>query len=553
MKVNLWERFRGNRRGWAIAAAGIVVLGSAVAGLWGWAAGASPDKHQEVTLWLGDEPAPLDPGLTGDQWAMDLLGAVEEGLMRWGPDLKPRPALAEWMDVSPDNARFVFHLRSARWSDGVPLKAADFRYAWLRALDPANRSPSARLLFPIKGAKAYHEGKAGKEQVAVEAPDDRTLQVTLERPNPDFPWLTALPAYYPVRKDAVEKFGDRFGTGPAKMVFIGPFRLSGWEHDRRVTLIKNPAYWDARRVRLTDVTFQIVKDLAQRIPMYETGGLEQTGVAGAWMDRWKGRPDGVSIPEASVFFLVFNPERYPPFGNVKIRLALSYALDRRDYVRRIWDGAADPAYGMVPPPISGRRAPFRQENGDLFVDHCPEAARALLQDGLRDMHLNALPPLTFLSDNSEPSVKTAQWLRDQWMKNLGIDVRIDRVSPPVRLQRQRAGNYQMALAGWGAEDDDASAFLHLWVSDSPDNLVHYRNPEYDRLIAAADEAPDNPTRVEQLERAERVLIQDMPVAPLFFRRKVWLQKPYIKDVVYFPVGLDWDLTQAYIEGKSKER
>lgn len=534
-------------KGWLVTLAGLAAIGGTGAGLWSWHLGTPPDPDQKLVMWLGDEPAPLDPGSTGDQWAMDLLGAVEEGLMRQGQGGTLDPGLAERVEVSPDHTRFVFHLRRAAWSDGVPLRAEDFRYAWLRVLDPATHSPWARLLYPVQGAKAYAEGKGGADQVAVKTLDDRTLEVKTTRPTPYFPSLTAEPALYPVRKDVVEKYRKEFGTGPGKMVFIGPFRMSSWDRDRQVTLAKNPTYWDARHVHLTSVTFKIVKELGQRISLYETGGLDQTGVAGSWLDRWKGKPDPVAVPEDSVFFLVFNPERYQAFANKNIRLALSYALDRRDYVRRLWSGAAEPAYGLVPPSIPGRTKSFRQENGDLFVDNRPDAARALLRNGLQELHLNALPPLTFLSDNSAPSVAAAKWLRDQWKTKLGIDVRIDEVPAAERLHRQRTGDYQVAVAGWGADYNDASAFLKLWVSDSPDNLVHYHNPDYDRLIAAAEASTDPAGRAEELEQAERILFQDMPVAPLFFRERVWLQKPFVKHIVYPPVGLDWDLKQAYVE------
>ncbi|MBX6394289.1 MAG: peptide ABC transporter substrate-binding protein, partial [Alicyclobacillaceae bacterium] len=399
-------------RWWATAAAIVLLAGGAIAVCWrGWGAGvaAAPDKQQDLVFWLGDEPSPLDPGLTGDQWSVDLLNAVEEGLMRADADLKPRPALAQRVEVSSDYTRFTFHLRQAVWSDGKPLTAEDFRYAWLRVLDPAARAPFAYLLYPIKGAQEYHEGKAGSEQVAVEAPDERTLRVTLGAPTPWFLSLTALPVYFPVRRDVVEAAGQAFGTAPDKTVSIGPFRLTSWKHGEQLVVKKNDTYWDAGHVRLKSVTFRIVKDLDARVRLYEAGDLDQTGVSGSQVGVWKGRPDSVDTPEASVFFLVFNPDRYPFFQNKNIRLAFSYALDRRQYVDTIWQGAASPAYGLVPPTIPGRERLFREENGDLFVDHRDEAARELLRAGLRELHVDALPPVALLVEDSSENERTAEW------------------------------------------------------------------------------------------------------------------------------------------------
>lgn len=507
------------------------------------AVGDRPPGPQELTVWIGDDPGALDPALADRRWTADLLNSLGEGLMRLDSRLIPQPALAERVEVSDDRKEYVFRLRDVRWSDGRPLTADDFRFAWLRVLRPETRSASAPLFFGIRGAEEFHAGRAGPEAVGIEVPDPKSLKVILKSPAPDFPSLTCLPPFFPLPRALADSSAPAPGSGTGGFPSVGPFRLAAWERGRKIVAEKNERYWDANRVHLRKVTFRIVRDPQERLSLYESGELDQTGVEEVATTRL----DLVRSPEAAVFFLVFDGEAYPPFRNKKIRQAFAYALDRKAYVKAIWKEGAEPAYGFVPPGIPGLLRTFREENGDLFGDGSPDPARRLLQEGMAELGLASLPPPVFAAGGG-PAKKSAEILRDQWKDLLGVDVRVETVPEEALRSGRRPAGAALWLAGWGADSPDAAGFLRLWVSRDS-NPSGYSSDLLSGLLESAQGQTDAAARIRILRRAERALAEDMPAAPLFFRRKTWLQKPYVRGIVYLPAGPDWDLKEAYLYGR----
>lgn len=508
-------------------------------------------EAQELHLIIGDEPPGLDSSKSTDSISFLLLNNAEEGLMRIGEGNKPVPGIAESFEASEDGTKYTFHLRDAKWNDGTPVTAGDFEYAWKRALDPKTASEYAYIMYSVKGAEDYNTGKnTDPNSVGVKALDDKTLEVTLGSPAPYFVGLTAFATFYPLKKDFVEKQGEKYAAEAANLMFNGPFTISEWTHDQKVTLKKNPNYWDAANVKLDTITFDVVKDNSTAVNLYESGDIDSTGLARENVDLYKADPNFHTQNQLTLFYLNFNTKD-KAFSNANIRKAFSLSMDRTAYVNAILNNGSTPATGLVPPGILGLKDEFRTENGNLLQDNQTDQAKALLAQGLKELNLDKLPAIHFLSDDSDTAKKGAELLKETWRKNLGVDVVLDFVPFKERLKRTDEGKFQMAFSGWGADYNDPMTFMDLFVTGGGFNDTGWSNKDYDAAIQFGKTTADVEARMKKLEDAEKILMNDMPIAPVYFRGSAFVRKEYVKGIVEHPFGADADYKWAYIEGKNK--
>ena len=256
-----------------------------------WGGRKGRDKKQVLDMTLTAEPPGLDSAVTTDVVSFDVLNNVMEGLYCLDKDNRPEPAIAAGVDISEDKKTYTFRLREAKWSDEEPVKAQDFEYAWKRALNPKTKGEYAYILYPIKNAEAHNTGQVSADEVGIKAVDEQTLQVELEYPVPYFLSLTTFPTYMPQRKDIVEKFGEKYGTEPDKMVYNGPFNLSEWQHEQKVQLQKSDTYWDRNTVRLETVNQYIVKDTSTGVNLYTSNQTDLTFLDSELSEAFKKSPD----------------------------------------------------------------------------------------------------------------------------------------------------------------------------------------------------------------------------------------------------------------------
>jgi len=494
-----------------------------------------------LTVRSDGEPPNLDSAISTDNISFNLLNAVMEGLMRLDKNNKPQPGMAESYTISPDKKTYTFKLRDAKWSDGKPVRAQDFEYAWKRALAPETASQYAYILYPILNAEKYNTGKAKKEDVGVKALDDKTLQVKLEAPSPYFLGLTSFASYFPQRQDIVEKFGKDYAKEPNKMVYNGPFVLASWQHNESYTLKKNPKYWDKATVKLDGVNFKIVKEVSSAINLYNTNNLDFVPkINQDYVDVFKSKPDFKPVNEAATVYLEFNMKKEKVLRNVKIRKAIQMGIDSNILANNIVKEGT-PATGLVPPTLQGG-------NGKLFRDQAPDyvkfnkaEAKKLLAEGLKEEGLSQFPTMELLGDDSDAAKKGLQFIKEQLRTNLGINVNIRSVTFKERLERARNGNFQILLNRWGADYDDAMTFLDLFVTNGGFNHGKYSNPKFDELIKKAKLNPDFNQRLQQMVEAEKILVQDdAAIAPLYWRQRLNLERPHIKGLVHHPFGSDDD-------------
>lgn len=513
---------------------------------------AKSQDEQVLNVNLGEEPPMLDPQKSTDAVSFEILNATLEGLVRLNKEGKVEKGsgLAKDWEISPDGLKYTFHLRDAKWSDGTPITAYDFEYAWKRALAPETASQYAYMLYYLKNGEAYNSGKAKAEDVGVKALDDKTLEVTLEKPAPQFLGLTSFITYLPAQKAAVEKYGDKYGSSPDTMVYSGPFMVKEWNHEQNMVLVKNPNYWDKDNVKLEKINMDMVKDDNTVIQNYEAGQYDAIGVPGQYIDKYKNDPNFHQMAMAITWYLQFN-NKSKIFSNVNMRKAFTYAVDRKAFVDNILKNGSIPALSFVPPGIPGEKDEFRKEGGDFFKDNDVATAKELLAKGMKELGITQLPKIKFVGGDSDAAKKHTQALQEFWNKNLGVSVDIVNVAFKVRLDMMDKGDYDIVYAGWGADYNDPMTFMDLWVTGGGNNTAFYSNPKYDELIKKANSTNDNSVRMQAMHEAEKILMEDMPIGPLYFAGRAYLQRPYVKDWVRFPVGVDNEWKWTYIEGKNK--
>lgn len=487
--------------------------------------------QQAVRFNLGAEPATLDPARAADAVSTTVIYQVFEGLTRRSPR-GVEPGLAVRWEVAPDGRRYVFHLREAYWSDGVPVTAGDFEYAWKRALDPVTDSPYASLLYFLKGGEEYHRAARGRREelraaVGVRALDDRTLEVELREPAPFFPELVSTFPYLPVPRHKVEQDRDGWWRDPRRFAGSGPFRPQEWGRGRLV-LVKNELYWDRRSVVLREVTCTAVADPEAAVSAFEAGevdvGMPRQVPLGE-VARLQAAGQVRQAPLYATYFLAFNVTR-PPFQDPRVRRAFSLAIDRRALVAEVLQGLPQPALALVPP--GGGQPDFRAEGGDYLRDGDLETARQLLaQAGYPEGR--GFPRVTLLYNTDGEQQKIMEALARRWREGLGVEVQLAGADWDGYWARREAGDFHLVRVGWVGEYADPAAFLGLFRSADPRNFARWRSAAYDALLDQAAGLPPEPRR-EALHRAEALLMQESPVAPVYFYVQFWFQRETVEGV-----------------------
>lgn len=518
--------------------------------------GAQPEAPRRDILIseIGDDIRILDPGLCTDSVTFRILTNIYEGLTRIGPGGRIVPGIANRVEVSKDKLSYTFFLRDALWSDGAPVTAKDFVFSLERVMNPKT---AAQYAYIVTDTLEH-----------VEAVGERTLRIFLKRPTPYFLWLTAFPTYLPVRQDLLETFGQSYGTSPERAAFNGPFVVTAWKKGSKVVLKKNPRYWDKQAVLLRAAEFVVVKDPNTLVQMYDTGALSMIyQVPTAHLPRYARDPRLKPRSEAAVDYIVFNLHRpdLKALQNPKVRKALSLVLDRQAYCDNV-DKQSLPAYGFVPPTISGGEpgGSFRANYGERFgVFHDPltkrpyrmsvwfedrriEEAKALFQEGLEESRESQLT-FSLLIDDTPQARRLGQVLQFLWQKYLGINVRLDPVTYQTRLARVAMKDYETANVLWGADYNDPMTFLDLFTTGSPFNDPGFSNPDYDELIRKARQSSDKTGRMMLLVQAEKLLIEESPIVPIFYRISYALVPSYLKGIVFLACGADGPLKWARLQ------
>ncbi|MBU8714705.1 MULTISPECIES: peptide ABC transporter substrate-binding protein [Brevibacillus] len=502
---------------------------------------AEKPKEAQVLRWnLHSEPPTGDPGLAEDTTSAAIVKALFDGLTRIGPSGKPEEAVAEKIEVSPDLKTYTFKLRDSKWSNGDPVTAHDFVYAWKRALDPKTASNYAYQLYYIKNAEKANKGNGSLDEVGVKALDDKTLQVELANPTPFFLELTAFQTYFPVNKKVIESSATWAGDAKTH-VGNGPFKMETWEHKSKMVMVKNENYWDKDSVKLDKIEFSMVEDENTELSMFENGEIDWAGapLSSLPTDAMPALKDSGKLqvkPVGATYWYKFNTEQ-PPFNNVKIRKAFAYAINRQILIDNVLQANQQPAMGAVPPTMA--------LNPDgYFKDNDLETAKKLLEEGMKEQGLSKLPPVTLVYNTSEGHKKIAEAIQDQWRKNLGVEVKLENQEWKVYLETMHEGNYQVGRLGWSGDFNDPINFLELFKEkDGGNNDTRWENPKFKELLNQSATEGDPDKRKAILREAEQIMMDEMPIMPIYFYTHTWVKNDKVKGVFQDGLGaIDWKWT-----------
>jgi oligopeptide transport system substrate-binding protein len=522
--------------------AGAALLGTAGCGIFQQGS-EQGDSTGSVSVNLEDTIRDLDSTTTTDEVSSNILVNAIEGLYRLDENARPVPGQAEKVDISEDGLTYTFTLRDGiKWSNGDPVTSRDFKYAWLRALDPDTAGQYAYIISTfVEGAADYNEGKGGPEDVAIDAPDDKTLVVTLASSSPFWLGLTSFYTYYPQNQRFVEERGEQYAQSANSLIYNGPYILTEFDPTSGVTMVKKDDYWDAGNVDVERVEGRIVKELDTAVNLHESGELDITEIDSQYVDEYRDSPDFDQRTTFVCFYLSFN-EEVPAFQNVNIRKAFQMGFDRNALAQKILNDGSEGASGYVPEGLAGPGdQTFREAQGPVVPEYNPEEAKRLYEQGLQEVGGEA-PTIELLSYDDSVARDTATFLQSQFEDNLGakIDVKIQPFDRKLELESN--GEFQLSYQGWGADYNDPMTFLDLWETDSTFNTGHYSNERYDQLIQQAKTETNQDKRMDLMLEAERLLIEeDAGCAPMIFEGEVRLIEPYIKDFVYQPYGGSLDV------------
>lgn len=501
---------------------------------------------------LNAQPESTDPGRVVGQPDMTLVNAVMEGLTRYNTSGEIEPAMASHWDITNDNKTYTFYIREdAKWSNGEPVTAHDFEYAWKRVLTPEYASNYAYQLYYIVNAFNFNNQEntdvTDPDLVGVKALNDQTLEVVLNAPAPQFLGLTAFPTYFPVHKNTVENNADWYQDIEA-YINNGPFKIGAWQDHQQIELVKNDLYWDKDSVKLDKIVFTLIGEESTSLAMFETGNLDVLyNIPSQDLDRLKSGDVGLKIgDELSVSKYLFNTKS-APFDDKRVRKALALAIERQDMVDFVTKAGERPAYAYVPYgiPDANPTEDFREVGGQYFSENLEEAKRLLSEAGYPDG--KDFPEVTLLINDSEDNLRIAQAVQEMWRKNLGITISIQPQEWRVYLEGIFTGNYQITAAAWSADYIDAMTFLDVYVTDGGNNLTGWSSKEYDESITMASTSDDQKIRTQAMHKAEKVLMDEMPIIPIFYDTKPYLIKDYVKDVGVLSFGPQMELKWAYIQ------
>lgn len=497
---------------------------------------AEPSGDQTLNINIKTEPPSLHPGTSSDTTSSAVLDQVFEGLTRINLEGEPEEAMAESIDVSEDGLTYTFKIREdAEWSNGDPVTAEDFEYAWKWVLDPESADTDyAYQLYPIKGAEDAKENGGSLDDVGITVEDEKTLVVELEQPTDYFLELTAFHTYYPLNKDVVSE-NDKWALDVGDdYVTNGPFKLVSWDHKDRIVIEKNEDYWDADTVQLETITMHMIDDESTALSMYENDELDWIGdpvdaIPLAAIQSMKDAGELHIEDRAGLYYYAVNHED-EVLGNANIRKALALSINRQGIVDNVTQTEEKPAMALVPPSM------FEENEEGYFADNDIDEAKKYLEKGLEELGLDELPAIKLSYNTDEGHAAIAQAVQDMWNKNLDLNVELNNEEWNVYLDSLGEGNYQIGRMGWIADFNDAINFLEIFETVGGNNYTNWENDEFKALLKDSRAELDSDKRQEILKEAEELFMEELPIVPVYFYTNTYAAKDNVKGIEALPVG-----------------
>ena len=519
----------------------------------------SSSEEQVLNIIESAELPNMDSAKSTDVVSGTVLNNVNEGLYRQNPDNELELAMAaEEPEVSEDGLTYTFKIREdAVWSNGDPVTADDFIYAWARLATPETAAEYSYMIDGVvKNASAILTGEMEPSELGATAVDDKTLEVQLEKAVPYFKDLLTLPMFLPQNEAFVTEQGDKYATNSDTVLYNGPFVLDEWDGTGLSWVLnKNEDYWDKDTVVLDTINVDVVKETSTAINLYDTGAVDRITLSGEYVQTKQGDPELKTQPTSSVFYFKFNQERNgeeTPLSNENIRKAIAMSFDKQAFADTVLQNGSIPANGLVPAELASDPASgedFREQSGDLLTFDV-EQAQEYFKKGLEELGVDSIN-LEILGDDTENAKKSLEFMQAQLTSNLpGLEISLRNVPFKVRLDADTKQDYDIEMAGWGADYGDPINFLELFHSENGNNKSSYSNADYDALVESAQtNVTDLEGRWEDMLEAEKILMETGGIAPIYQRAYSVLEKDYLKDYTSHLTGAEYSYKWASIEGK----
>lgn len=501
-------------------------------------------EEQKIRINMGGDPPSLDPRKARDLTSQIALKMLFEGLTRIGPDEKPELALAEKYTVSSDGLCYTFTLRKSEWSNKDPVVAEDFVRAWKDILDPNFAAPLASQLYVIANAKEAKEGKCSLDQVGIKALDCKTLEVKLEYPAPYFLYLTATPTYFPVPHRVVAN-NSHWSEKPAQIVSNGPFSVAKYKLGDMMSFKANNTYWDRKNVRIKEIEAVMVSE-STALSMFENKELDWAGSPLSVLPidslpnlREKGILESKTYLETYFFRLNTSVD---PLNHPLLRKALGLAINRKEITEHILQGGQLPATGLVPIPLGLQEEPY-------FLDGNVEEAKVLFAQALESLNLKPkdLEKLKLTYIGGERSHLIAQAVQQQWFAAFGFQIKLEAIERKTYFDRLGSKDYEIAACSWGADFHDPINFLDVFkYKCQTSNNTEWEDQDYITLLEASNTTIDANLRKALLQKSERILIDAMPIIPIYYYSLLYVKDSRLQDVFVSSMG-DIDFKWTHIE------
>lgn len=507
---------------------------------------------QSIRLGMTGEPRNLDSTRATDQLSIFILEHVMEGLLRKDANNQLAPGVAERWEMEGAHVRFWLR-RDARWSDGKPVTAHDFVYAWRTVANPATAAEYAAMMYVVKNGEAVNSGAMPLEALGIHAVDDHTLEVELEAPTGYFLHLMTFMIFYPVREDFHVAQGGRYFADVGNMIFNGPFRITSWVHSASLRMEKNMEYWDRDIVHLNmiDIAY-ITPDSAARFNLFQDGKIAiEEGLVGLEAEQLRKALDSRmrihSHSGGTLFYLEFNHRPDRPTHNLNLRRAMQAVFDSEELVYKVIGIAGYiPGVAIQPSYMKGINGLFREEYPPQRPPVDLARAREYLERAKAELGVDAIPPLAILADDREISRLQAQYFQSLFQRTLGLDIKVDVQTFKIRLDKMLYGDFDLVLAGWGPDYEDPMTFTDLFASWNVNNRGRYQSQAYDALVRTAQGSTDPQVRMDAFGKAQQLLIDDVVVLPTYERVVNTVQHPKLTGIMFKQTGADMILTYARV-------
>lgn len=489
------------------------------------------------------EVATMDPQMATDGTSFEVIANTIEGLYTLDESGVAVPSLAEKTDVSEDGLTYTFTLKDATWSNGTPVTADDFVYAWQRLADPDTASEYYYIMgiAGVVNADEISAGEKDSQELGVTAIDEKTLEVKLNHPVPFFESLMAFPSFFPMNQAFFEEAGENYGTSADTLIANGAFEITSYEPAATtIELEKNPDYFDAENVNLDGIKYQVIKDTQQAMLSYQNGDLDVVTLAGEQVDLFKDDPEFQTIQAGYLWYISPNT-KVPGLENANLRNALGQAFDKEYIAETVLKDGSNAADYMIPEglAVDPEGVDFRETTG-TYLEFDPAAAQEALALAKEELGKDSFT-FTMIIEDTESSINVAQVLKSQIEENLdGVTIEIEQMPKKTRLDRMNVGDYELALTRWGPDYADPMTYADLFLTDSGNNKGFWSNAKYDELVNSSlngELSLDPEARWTALQEAESIILEDAGILPVYQKGNAVMVKSNVTGVDFHTVGV----------------